>query len=72
MTQKVTLLTSKAAFEKLHTLVDSRGRNVRVDRQELLRLLIDHSIMYDALRGSTSFKVEEPTTKRKRIRAEGT
>lgn len=45
----VELLTNTTAFDALHASADSRRALVRVDRQALLNLLIDHSVMVKAL-----------------------
>ncbi len=46
---RVVLETSEQEYEALHITVDTRAKSVRVDRQVLTRLLIDHSNMYRAL-----------------------
>lgn len=60
----VQLLTTHEAFERLHSLADGRG-SVKVDRETLTKLLIDHTAMYNALRG-TSVKVVAPIKHRER------
>lgn len=59
------LLTSVDAFDALHEAADSRKGVVRVDRQALLGLLIDHSCMLNAL-ARAAVKVTSPEPKRDR------
>ncbi len=68
MATTVHLTTPHDEFETLHRLADGRASTVRVDREALLHLLVDHSIMVRALRGSSTFKVTEPAPPRRRAR----
>lgn len=52
MPKAVELLTSTEVFHDLHVAVDNRRQSVRVDRQAVLNLLIDHSVMLNALKGA--------------------
>lgn len=60
MTVKVDLLTSHDTFTDLHDLADGKAKAVRVSREQLLHLLIDHSVLTAALHRSTGFTVTEP------------
>jgi hypothetical protein len=54
---KVELKTALDDFHELHEIVASgRGKHARVDRDLLLKLLMDHSALVAALRG----QVREP------------
>ncbi len=46
---RVVLNTSFQEYEALHIAADTRAKSVRVDREVLMRLLIDHGNMYQAL-----------------------
>jgi len=70
LTVKVNLLTTTTAYEGLCKLADGRKRKVSVDKDTLNQLLIDHSAMINALRGSTTFKVTEPVAKRMKPKLE--
>lgn len=67
MTIKVSLLTTHDAFTDLHQIADTRRSSVKVDREALLQLLIDHSVMTKALHCSNSFDVVMPVPERKRL-----
>lgn len=43
------LNTNQEAFESLHERADTKARTVKVSRQQLIDLLMDHSIMLVAL-----------------------
>lgn len=66
MAREVILHTSQETFERLHTLADRRKAVISIPREELIQLLLDHSIMLAALTASTTFKVvqEQPTPHR--------
>jgi hypothetical protein len=68
VTVKVSLETTQANLEHLHERADSRGAAVKVDREALSRLLIDHARLCRALAESSSFKLEEPAKVRVRER----
>ena len=68
MTTQVTLLTPQEAFETLHGIANSKKHIVRVSREALFHLLIDHSVMFAALQGSPTFKVSSPAKHRDRPR----
>jgi hypothetical protein len=46
----VELLTPLDDYHDLHVIADGRRSTVKVDRQKLQNLLIDHSIMINALK----------------------
>lgn len=60
MTINVTLLSSTEDLDRLAAIADGRGAVVRISRQELMNLIVDHGVMHTALTGSTTFKVTEP------------
>lgn len=61
MTANITLLSSTDTIDRLtKDADDTRKQVIKIDRQELVNLLIDYGVMYSALSGSTSFKVTEP------------
>jgi hypothetical protein len=66
MTTQITLLTSHDVFTKLHELADGRRAIVKINREELTHLLIDHTLMYGALRTSNGFTVTEAMQRRER------
>lgn len=49
MPTQLELLTSVDAFHDLHIIADGRKALVKVDRQALLNLLIDHTCMLNEL-----------------------
>ena len=66
----VTLLTTKDDFETLHDLVDGLKRTVKIDRDVLGRLLVDHTKLINMCR-THALKViepEPPTPKRVRTK----
>ena len=68
MTTKVSLLTTPNDFHALHVAADKRGISVKIEREMLLRLLTDHSVMSAALSQSTSHRLEEPVAMRQRLK----
>ena len=62
---KLTLLTSNSVFEDLHQLSNTQKQTVKIDRDALSRLLIDHSNMVTAL-GHNRVTIAAP--KRDRVR----
>ena len=64
---KVDLHTTDDGFETLHEIAGSRKATVRVDRQALLHLLMDHTSMVNALQLS-GCKIHTP---RERVRLKG-
>lgn len=60
MTVKIELLTAIKTIDKLHGNCDSGLKNVRIDVEVLKCLLIDHAVMFKALKESTLIKVKEP------------
>lgn len=65
---KHTLLTSDPELENLHQVCDTRKQSVRVDRDTLSRLLIDHVSMYRLLHAAGKISLPAPA-KRERVRA---
>ena len=66
MTINVNLLSSDETLEEISHVIDTRKRMVRVDREVLSQMLVDHDVMRNALR-SAQFKVITPS-KRPRAR----
>lgn len=60
MTVKITLLTGIKDIDNLNEIANSDLKKVRIDADVLKRLLIDHSVMFKALKGNTLIKVKEP------------
>lgn len=55
---EVTLLTSQTVYERLHQLADGRAASVKVDRDALSQLLIDHAVLVRALRNKGGRVIE--------------
>lgn len=68
MPHNVTLLTSRDAMHSLHELVETKKQSVKVDRDVLADLLIDHVRLYQVARMVSEIKIEEPPEGRSRIR----
>jgi len=68
MTVQITLLTPLATLEAMHRLTEGRKAQIRVDREALSKLLVDHHAMFHALNRSSTFTVKEPAPKRERLR----
>lgn len=62
----VNILTTQEQFDGMHQLADGRATTVKVDKQALLRLLMDHSTLVKALQ-MRNVTVVEPR-ERPRIR----
>lgn len=61
MTANITLLSSTDTVDRLtNDADDTRKQVIKVNRQELINLLVDYSVMYSALSKSSTFKVTEP------------
>lgn len=58
------LTTNLTALQKLHELAE-KGKTVRINSEDLQRLLIDHSVMFRALTDHSSVQVKEPRTREK-------
>ena len=67
MTKQVNLLTPLPTFEKLHRLADGRKATVSLERDTLIQLLVDHSVLVTACKGA-GIKIIEPKPKRVRPR----
>ena len=68
MTTQINLTLPQAAYEQLYEVASGKKAQVRVNREDLLHLLLDHGIILGALTKSTSFKVNEPVAHRARPR----
>ena len=66
----VNLYTSNSMIEGLYALADGKKATVKVNRDYLLKLLMDHSQMVKHLTTDTSYKVIEPGPKRVRLKAQ--
>ena len=64
---EVRLHTKLDEFHDLHGMVDCSKRTVRVDRQALLNLLLDHTQLIVAL-GTHRVKDPAPVLSKKRLR----
>jgi hypothetical protein len=67
MAINVRLLTPDETLDQISRLSDSRKRKVGVSTQELHRLCIDYQVMVNAIRSSSSFKLELPARKREKL-----
>jgi hypothetical protein len=56
----ITLLTLHSDFEALHDLADGRRHTVKIDRDVLYRLLIDHSALINMVRTHGQKVIEPP------------
>jgi alkyl sulfatase BDS1-like metallo-beta-lactamase superfamily hydrolase len=61
------LSVSQSELERLHEAADARGDTVRVNRQALLNILMDHARMVSALK-ERGVKINEPKPVRHRER----
>lgn len=69
MAQSLELLTSVDTFHDLHIIADSRKAAVRVDRQALHGLLLDHTCLLNELqRHGVRATCPPPPRKRERIK----
>lgn len=64
MAEPLDLLTSVDDFHDLHIIADVRKATVKVDRQKLLNLLIDHTCLLQAL--PSNKQPRGPAPKRRR------
>ena len=60
MTTNINLNTSLTTINKLHELAESSAKSINIDTQILKLLLIDHSVMFQALRDCSTVKIKEP------------
>ena len=67
MAEPLELMTSLDLFHDLHLLADGKAGNVKVDKQALKGLLIDHSTMIGALKGH-GVTCRDPQVKVRRLR----
>lgn len=58
---EVTLLTNQDTYERLHRLANSRAATVKMDRDALSQLLIDHAVLVRTLRNKGG-RVIEPAS----------
>lgn len=68
MVTKVSLSTTQAELEHLHNKTNNRALGVKVLREALEHLLLDHARLCRALADSNSFQLVEPTKVRVRER----
>jgi hypothetical protein len=67
MPEPLDLLTSINDFDELHLIADSRRATVKVDRQRLLNLLIDHTCLLNALPADRQPRAPAPQRRRETI-----
>ena len=67
MPVNITLLVSSDTLHELYEACETRKSEVKIDRNILNQLVIDYSVLYQAVQGSSQFKLTEPT-KRQRIK----
>lgn len=67
MSEALELLTSVDDFHDLHLIADSRKATVKVDRQKLLNLLIDHTCLLNALPADRQPVAPAPQRRRETI-----
>jgi ATP-dependent protease Clp ATPase subunit len=68
MTIKVSLSTTQAELEHLHNKTNNRALGVKILREALEHLLLDHARLCKALTESTSHVLVEPARVRVRER----
>ena len=65
----IELLTSLETFDALHILADGKDGKVRVEKEALRKLLIDHSEMINGLKKSgVMVRAEPPVIRRETIK----
>lgn len=64
----ILLLTSDDTFNDLHELADSHAKAIKINREELARLLVDYTAMYNALRAKGLVQVPTPARTRARLK----
>ena len=67
LSKKLELLTSLEDFDALHLIADGRRAVVRVDRQALLNLLLDHSSLLNVVPSGTQITSPPPKVRRVEI-----
>ena len=67
MPEPLDLLTSVDDFHDLHLIADARKATVKVDRQKLLNLLIDHTCLLQALPFDRQPRAPAPKHRRESI-----
>jgi len=65
MTVNIILTTSLKTFDELHKLAELSAKTVKINPEVLQRLLIDHSVMYRAIRENSSIQIKEPKNREK-------
>lgn len=65
MAINIALQTSLNVLEELHKLADNTAKTVKINPEVLQRLLIDHSVMYKAIRENSSIQIKEPKNREK-------
>lgn len=70
MSIKVELHTPQIVFDLLHGVADTKKKQIKIDAENLRQVLMDYSIMIDALQRSGNHQVIEPsmTVRRERPR----
>lgn len=66
MVTRVQLTTTMAEYDRLHELADGRKAIVKVDRESLAKLLLDHNRLLKAVSSNGMFNVVEPVQLRMR------
>jgi len=65
MSINITLLTNLNVLDELHKLADKSGKTCKIETEILQRLLLDHSVMFRAIRESSSIQIKEPKNREK-------
>ena len=66
LSKTLELLTSLETFDALHIIADGRREFVKVNRQDLQNLLIDHTCLLQAV--GSSYQVTSPPPKLRRVK----
>jgi hypothetical protein len=61
MITKVELHTPQVIFDLLHGIADTKKKQIKIDAENLRQVLMDYSIMIDALQRSVNHRVIEPS-----------
>lgn len=71
MSQKVILSTTQDEIDALWSQADGRAGVVRINREALQHLLMDHAALTAAMKSSTSFQLIESQKRGHRRKLEG-
>ena len=71
MTTKIDLKLPQAAFDRFHDQLETRAGVGKVGVQELRQLLMDYSVLLDAVQKSSSYIITDPEPRRARPRLGG-